>query len=71
MPQPRRTTRSRTFRRHDRSPDQQPQRPQHNDNDLPEIDGKWPAWKVTTLVILFCGAFWTGVVMLAMRLFGG
>lgn len=30
---------------------------------------KWPAWKVTLAVILFCGAFWTGIGYLAMRLF--
>jgi hypothetical protein len=32
---------------------------------------KWPAWKVTLAVILFCGAFWAGVVYLGMKLFGG
>jgi hypothetical protein len=31
---------------------------------------KWPAWKVTVAVVVFCGAFWTGVGYLAMRLLG-
>jgi hypothetical protein len=31
---------------------------------------KWPAWKVSTFVILFCGAFWTGLVWLGSSLFG-
>lgn len=31
---------------------------------------KWPAWKVTVFVIVFCGAFWAGVVYLLARLFG-
>ena len=30
---------------------------------------KWPAWKVTLAVVLFCGAFWTGIAYLALRLF--
>lgn len=32
-------------------------------------ENKWPAWKVTLAVILFCGAFWAGIGYLAMRLF--
>jgi len=31
---------------------------------------KWAAWKVTLAVVLFCGAFWSGVGYLAMRLLG-
>ena len=31
---------------------------------------KWPAWKVTVAVVVFCGAFWTGIGYLAMRLMG-
>ena len=33
-------------------------------------DRKWPAWKVTIAVVVFCGAFWSGVGYLAMRLLG-
>jgi hypothetical protein len=36
----------------------------------PDVGGKWPAWKVTTMVVLFCGAFWAGLFWVAMRLFG-
>jgi hypothetical protein len=32
--------------------------------------GKWPAWKVTLFVVVFCGAFWGGLIYLGMRLFG-
>jgi hypothetical protein len=31
---------------------------------------KWPTWKVTVAVVVFCGAFWSGVGYLAVRLFG-
>lgn len=31
---------------------------------------KWPAWKVTVAVVIFCAAFWGGVGYLAMRLMG-
>ena len=31
---------------------------------------RYAAWKVTLFVILFCGAFWTGIAYIAMRLFG-
>ncbi|HVY88065.1 MAG TPA: hypothetical protein VG942_04305 [Hyphomonadaceae bacterium] len=31
---------------------------------------KWPAWKVTVFVIVFCAAFWAGIAYLAMRLMG-
>jgi hypothetical protein len=34
-------------------------------------EAKWPAWKVTVAVIVFCGAFWAGIIYLGMRLFGG
>lgn len=30
---------------------------------------KWPAWKVTIAVIVFCSAFWAGVGYLVSRLF--
>lgn len=33
-------------------------------------DPRWPAWKVTLGVVVFCAAFWTGVGFLAMRLLG-
>ncbi len=33
-------------------------------------DRKWPAWKVTVAVVVFCGAFWSGIGYLAMRLLG-
>ena len=31
---------------------------------------KWPAWKVTVAVIVFCTAFWLGVSYLVVKLFG-
>jgi hypothetical protein len=31
---------------------------------------KWPAWKVTVAVIVFCAAFWLGVSYLVVKLFG-
>jgi hypothetical protein len=34
----------------------------------PDI-GKWPVWKVSVFVVVFCGAFWAGVIYLGMRLF--
>ena len=37
-----------------------------NANDEP----RWPAWKVTVAVVIFCGAFWMGVGYVAMRLLG-
>lgn len=37
----------------------------------PYIDEpKWAAWKVTLVVVVFCGAFWAGISYLAMRLLG-
>ncbi len=33
-------------------------------------DPKWPAWKVTIAVFVFCGAFWSGIGYLALRLLG-
>lgn len=30
--------------------------------------GKWPAWKVSLFVIVFCGAFWTLVYVLGSKL---
>ena len=33
-------------------------------------ESKWPAWKVTVFVIVFCGAFWGGLFYLLSRLFG-
>lgn len=32
------------------------------------FEGKWPAWKVATGVVLFCGAFWWGAIALIGRL---
>jgi len=26
---------------------------------LEPVEAKWPAWRVTVGVVLFCGAFWT------------
>ncbi len=31
---------------------------------------KWPAWKVTIGVVVFCTAFWAGIAYIASRLFG-
>jgi hypothetical protein len=31
----------------------------------PGIEGKWAPWKVTSVVLLFCGAFWGAVFWLA------
>lgn len=31
---------------------------------------KWPAWQVTLGVVIFCGAFWSGVGFLVTRLLG-
>ena len=31
---------------------------------------KWPTWKVTVAVVVFCGAFWSGIGYLAIRLLG-
>ena len=31
---------------------------------------KWPAWKVTVAVVVFCAACWTGIGYLAVRLLG-
>jgi hypothetical protein len=31
---------------------------------------KWPAWKVTIGVIVFCTAFWAGIAYIFSRLFG-
>jgi hypothetical protein len=30
---------------------------------------KWPAWKVTVAMIVFCSAFWAGIGYLISRLF--
>ena len=41
-------------------------------SNLPDpLDGepKWPAWKVTIAVIVFCSAFWGGIGYLISRLF--
>ena len=32
-------------------------------------DPKWPAWKVSLAVIIFCGAFWIGIGYLVSRFF--
>jgi len=31
----------------------------------PVVEGKWAPWKVTTLVLLFCGGFWGAAFWLA------
>jgi hypothetical protein len=31
---------------------------------------KWPAWKVTLAVVVFCAAFWSGIGYIATRLLG-
>lgn len=31
---------------------------------------KWPAWKVTLAVVVFCAACWAGIGYLAVRLLG-
>jgi hypothetical protein len=31
---------------------------------------KWPAWKVTVAVVVFCTACWAGIGYLAVRLLG-
>lgn len=31
---------------------------------------RWPAWKVTLVVVVFCAAFWTGIGYIAVRLLG-
>ncbi len=35
-----------------------------------DSEPKWAPWKVTLSVIIFCSAFWAGVIWLGMRLFG-
>lgn len=35
-----------------------------------DADAKWPAWKVTVVVIVFCAAFWGAVAYAAARVFG-
>ncbi len=32
-------------------------------------DEKWPAWKTTLFVLVFCGSFWAGVAYLFIGLF--
>jgi hypothetical protein len=44
---------------------------QEDGSSLPDPfagESKWAAWKVTLFVILFCGAFWSGVAWLVLRL---
>ncbi len=40
--------------------------------DLPsaelDLGPRWPAWKTTLFLVIFVGAFWTGVGYLAIRL---
>lgn len=33
-------------------------------------EAKWPAWKVTVAIVVFCGAFWASIGYLATRLLG-
>ncbi len=42
----------------------------HDIDDRGLDEPRWPAWKVTVAVVVFCSAFWTGVGYLAMRLLG-
>ncbi len=35
----------------------------------PPDEEKYPRWAVTLFVVLFCGAFWTGVIWLALGFF--
>jgi hypothetical protein len=52
----------------DREGDPRPRLP----SNLPDPyvdEPKWPAWKVTIAVIVFCSAFWAGVGYLVSRLF--
>lgn len=34
-----------------------------------DVEDKWPAWKTTSFILLFCGAFWTAVILTVGRLF--
>lgn len=47
-------------------------RPPRLSSNLPDPhadEPKWPAWKVTIAVIVFCSAFWAGIGYLVSRLF--
>lgn len=39
------------------------------DDAFPD-EPKWPAWKVTLAVVVFCAACWAGIGYLAVRLLG-
>ena len=51
-----------------RESDQRPRLPPNLPDPLAD-EPKWPAWKVTVAVIVFCSAFWAGVGYLVSRLF--
>lgn len=57
-------------------PDPDPDALKRGDRNVPQppandSEPKWAPWKVTLSVIVFCAAFWAGVIWLGMRLFGG
>ena len=51
-----------------REGDPKPRLPSNLPDPLAD-EPKWPAWKVTIAVIVFCSAFWAGVGYLVSRLF--
>jgi hypothetical protein len=51
-----------------REGDPKPRLPSNLPDPLAD-EPKWPAWKVTIAVIVFCSAFWMGVGYLVSRLF--
>ncbi len=53
--------------------EQRVNKPVHFDAETPDPyagEKKWPAWAVTLGVIVFCGAFWTGVSVIFKQLVG-
>lgn len=34
------------------------------------FEPRWPRWKVTLAVVVFCAAFWSGIGYIATRLLG-
>jgi hypothetical protein len=51
-----------------REGDPKPRLPSNLPDPLAD-ERKWPAWKVTIAVIVFCSAFWAGIGYLVSRLF--
>jgi hypothetical protein len=46
---------------------------QHTDDPYEDAfpdEPRWPAWKVTVVVVVFCTACWAGIGYLAVRLLG-